>query len=57
MATKFATSTEGDTLTFGDAPFTITAYDAYPGEYSVAITVEDLNGNYISEYANVTVTE
>lgn len=47
----------GDTLTFNDTPFTITAYDAYPGEYSVAITVEDLNGNNISEYANVTVTE
>jgi uncharacterized protein (DUF2141 family) len=47
----------GDTLTFNGAPFTVTAYDAYPGEYSVAITVRDLNGNEISEYANVTVTE
>ncbi|MFN8464052.1 MAG: clostripain-related cysteine peptidase [Caldilineaceae bacterium] len=47
----------GDTLTFGDQPFTVTAYDAYPGEYSVAITVEDLNGNTVSEYANVTVTD
>ncbi len=47
----------GDTLTFGDQPFTVTAYDAYPGEYSVAITVEDLNGNTVSEYANVTVEE
>ena len=47
----------GDTLTFSGQPFTVTAYDAYPGEYSVAITVEDLNGNTMSEYANVTVTE
>ena len=47
----------GDTLTFGDQPFTVTAYDAYPGEYSVAITVEDLSGNTVSEYANVTVEE
>ena len=47
----------GDTLTFNGEPFTVTAYDAYPGEYSVAITVADLNGNEISEYANVTVTE
>jgi hypothetical protein len=47
----------GDTLTFSDRPFTVTAYDAYPGEYSVAITVVDLNGNRISEYAAVTVTE
>ena len=47
----------GDTLTFGDQPFTVTAYDAYPGEYSVAITVEDLSGHTLSEYANVTVEE
>ena len=47
----------GDTLTFGGRPFTVTAYDAFPGEYSVAITVVDLNGNKISEYADVTVTE
>lgn len=47
----------GDTLTFGDQPFTVTAYDAYPGEYSVAITVQDLSGNTVSEYANVTVEE
>ncbi len=47
----------GDTLTFGDQPLTVTAYDAYPGEYSVAITVEDLSGNTLSEYANVTVEE
>jgi hypothetical protein len=48
---------EGETLTFGGQPFTVTAYDAYPGEYSVGITVVDLNGNAITEYANVTVTE
>jgi hypothetical protein len=47
----------GDTLTFGAQPFTVAAYDAYPGDYSVAITVVDLNGNRISEYAAVTVTE
>jgi hypothetical protein len=47
----------GDTLTFGNGPLTVTAYDAFPGEYSVAITVVDLNGNAVSEYAAVTVTE
>ena len=47
----------GDTLTFSGKPITVTAYDAYPGDYSVAITVSDLNGNVISEYADVTVTE
>ena len=47
----------GDTLTFGGQPFTVTVYDAFPGEYSVAITVVDLSGNAVSEYAAVTVTE
>ncbi len=47
----------GDTLTFNGEPFTVAAYDAYPGVYSVAITVQDLNGNEISEYATVMVTE
>jgi hypothetical protein len=47
----------GDTLTFGGQPFTVTAYEAYPGEYVLAITVLDLAGNEISEYAAVTVTE
>jgi hypothetical protein len=47
----------GDTLTFGDRPFTVTAYEAFPGEYSVGITVVDLFGNAVTEYASVTVTE
>lgn len=47
----------GDTLTFNGKPFTVTAYDAYPGEYTLAITVSDLYGNTTSEYATVTVTE
>lgn len=48
---------EGETLTFGAQPFTVTAYDAYPGEYAVGISVVDLNGNAVTEYASVTVTE
>ena len=47
----------GDTLTFGDKPFEVIAYEGYPGEYSLSITVTDLNGNEVTEYANVTVTE
>jgi hypothetical protein len=47
----------GDTLTFGGQPFTVTAYDALPGEYSVGISVVDLSGNAVAEYAAVTVTE
>jgi hypothetical protein len=48
---------EGDTLTFGGQPFTVSAYDAYAGDYVLAITVSDLFGNEMSEYAAVTVTE
>lgn len=54
MATNYYT---GETLTFSGRPFVVTAYDAYPGEYVLAITVSDLFGNEVSEYAAVTVTE
>ena len=47
----------GDTLTFGDKPFEVIPYEGYPGDYSLSITVTDLNGNEVTEYANVTVTE
>jgi hypothetical protein len=47
----------GETLTFSGQPFTVTAYDAYAGDYVLAITVTDLFGNEVSEYAAVTVTE
>lgn len=47
----------GDTLTFYGTPFTVTAYEGYPGEYSLGIIVEDLLGNTIAEYATVYVIE
>ncbi len=47
----------GNTLTFGGKPFTVAAYDTYAGDYELAITVTDLFGNEVSEYATVTVTE
>ena len=47
----------GDTLTFQDKPFEVIPYEGYAGEYSLSITVTDLNGNEVSEYAWVTVTE
>ena len=47
----------GDTLTFYGEPFTVTAYEGYPGEYSLGIIVEDLLGNSIAEYATVYVVE
>ncbi|NJN82690.1 MAG: hypothetical protein HC802_10735 [Caldilineaceae bacterium] len=46
-----------DTLTFYGTPFTVTAYEGYPGEYSLGIIVEDLLGNSIAEYATVYVIE
>jgi len=47
----------GETLTFGDAPFTVTAYEGYAGEYSLGIIVSDLLDNTVAEYATVYVTE
>jgi hypothetical protein len=47
----------GDTLTFGSKPFTVNAYDSYPGEYSLGILVSDLLDNTIAEYATVYVRE
>ena len=47
----------GDTLTFYGEPFTVTAYEGYPGEYSLGIIVEDLLGNSIAEYTTVYVVE
>lgn len=47
----------GDTLTFYGQPFTATAYESYPGEYSLGIIVEDLLDNSITEYATVEVVE
>lgn len=47
----------GDTLTFGSKPFTVNAYESYPGEYSLGILVSDLLDNTIAEYATVYVLE
>lgn len=51
------TEQPGDTLTFAGKPFTATAYESYPGEYSLGIIVDDLLDNSIAEYATVTVIE
>ncbi|HNC08986.1 MAG TPA: clostripain-related cysteine peptidase [Anaerolineales bacterium] len=48
---------EGGTITFGDTPFTMVPYYAYPGQYTLAIGVEDFDGNTIWEFTEVTVTE
>ncbi|MCE7982163.1 MAG: hypothetical protein DYG89_13285 [Caldilinea sp. CFX5] len=51
------TEHEGDTLTFAGKPFTVTAYESYPGEYSLGIIVTDILDNSIAEYASVQVVE
>jgi len=48
---------DGGTMTFGKNGFSMVAYYAYPGDYTVGITVEDMNGNLIEDYVEVTVTE
>jgi hypothetical protein len=48
---------DGGTMTFGDTPFTIAKYLAPAGDYVIGFGVEDLDGNVIWEYANVTVTQ
>lgn len=47
----------GETLTFSGKPFTVTAYESYPGEYSLGIIVTDLLDNSVAEYATVYVVE
>ncbi len=48
---------DGETLTFSGEPFTVIAYESYPGEYSLGIIVSDLLDNTVAEYATVYVTE
>ncbi|HPL27018.1 MAG TPA: clostripain-related cysteine peptidase, partial [Anaerolineae bacterium] len=48
---------EGGTMTFGKKPLKMVAYEAFAGQYQVGIVVEDLDGNRVAEYAEVTVTE
>jgi hypothetical protein len=35
----------------------VTAYESYPGEYSLGIIATDLLNNSVAEYATVYVTE
>jgi hypothetical protein len=45
----------GQTLTFGDQPFTWETLDAAAGEYIVGFLVQDLDGKLFPAYATVTV--
>ncbi len=47
----------GGTMTFGEKDFEMVAYYAYSGDYTLGIIVTDLNGNSVTEYVEVTVTE
>ncbi len=46
---------EGGTLTFGEEMFFWEELDAAPGAYVVGFIVEDLDGNRIQTFANITV--
>jgi hypothetical protein len=45
----------GETLTFGDTPFTQTELDAAAGDYVVGFIAEDLDGNETESYTLVAV--
>jgi hypothetical protein len=47
----------GGTMTFGDKGFEMVPYYAYSGKYTLGVIVEDLNGNRIGEFTEVTVTD
>ncbi len=44
-------------MTFGDTPFTMVAYYVFSGDYTLAIGVEDLDGNITWEFTEIVVTE
>jgi len=44
-------------LTFSGEPFTIWAYDAFPGIYEVGIRAEDFDGNITESYTEITIPE
>lgn len=50
-------SYDGATFTFGDQPFEMVPYYAYPGAYALGIIVEDMNGNYYETFTEVTVVK
>lgn len=47
----------GGTMTFGQKPFEMAAYNAFAGDYIVGFIVEDMNGNTYEEFTGITVTE
>lgn len=48
---------EGGTVTYGEDGFRMVANEAYTGDYSLGIIVEDHDGGRYEEYIDVTVTE
>jgi hypothetical protein len=48
---------DGGVMTFGESPFIVSEYYAFTGSYTLAIGVEDFDGNTIWEFTEVTVTE
>ncbi len=48
---------DGDTMVFGDRPFTMVPYRAPAGEYALGVGVEDLDSNLTWEFARVVVQD
>lgn len=48
---------EGGTMTLGNNRFQMVPYYAFAGQYTLGIIVEDMNGNTVSEFTEVVVTE
>jgi hypothetical protein len=48
---------DGETLTFGDGPLTVTAHDSLPGSYAIGIEATSVLGDDVIEYASVDVTQ
>lgn len=55
LATQDYFTTDGETLTFTDTPWTFTTIPAPAGLYNIGFIAEDLDGNYSEAYVDVQV--
>ena len=55
VATQDYSYENGDTLTFGNEPWTYSAVPAPAGTYSVGFIAEDLDGNYSEQYVDIEI--
>ena len=55
VATQDYSYENGDTLTFGNEPWTYSAVPAPAGTYNVGFIAEDLDGNYSEQYVDIEI--